>query len=139
MEVQARLNTRIRFADVGTKIPHSQYMISSDCSFARFSQREIYGTVELVLVDHWTGAAGLHHILDHPHKGIVQFTRYLLIIDCISYSLQESSNTKCNQTLTNTPVLLPSILFSIPFDFFASVVEIVLVECLKWRTLITRP
>jgi len=81
--------------------------MSSDCSYDRFSQREIYYTLEFDLVDHYTGAPALRHILDNPNEAMVQFTRYLLIIGFISYSLHESTNMKWNQTLTNTPGLLP--------------------------------
>jgi len=52
MEIIARLKTRIPFTDVDTTVPHIQYTMSSDCIFDRFSQREIYGTAEMDLVDH---------------------------------------------------------------------------------------
>jgi len=97
------------------------------------------GTAEFDSVDHYTDTPAVHRILDHLNQDTVQFTRHLLIIDYITCSSQKSTNTKWNRTLTNTPGLLPSALFSIPFDFFASVGEIVLLECLKSRTLITLP
>jgi len=46
---------------------------------------------------------------------------------------------KCNHTLTNTPGLLKSACVSIPFDYCASVGEIVLVEYLMRHTLISLP
>jgi len=79
--------TWISFADFGITIPLGQYTINRDCSFDSFLQREIYGTVQFDLVDHYTGAPAFHHILDPPNQALVQFTRYLLIIDFISYSL----------------------------------------------------
>jgi len=46
----------------------------------------MYGTAEFDLVDQLTGAPGFHHILDYPDDAVLQFTRYLFIIDFISYS-----------------------------------------------------
>jgi hypothetical protein len=83
-----RLKTRIPFADVGTTIPLRQYTISRVCSFNSFSQREIYGTTEFESVNHYTGTPAFDHILDSPNQAVVQFTRYLLMIDFISYSVQ---------------------------------------------------
>ena len=59
----------------------------SDSSFDRLTQRGMYGTAEFDLVDHETSTTAFHHILDHPNEAMVQFTRYLLIIDLNSYSL----------------------------------------------------
>jgi len=85
MEAQAPLKTRILFAAVGTTIPLGQYTISRDFSLESFSQREIYGTAQFDLVNHSTGAPAFHHILAPPNQALVQFTRYLLIIDFIAY------------------------------------------------------
>jgi len=99
----------------------------------------MYGTSEFDLVDHYTGAPAFHHIFDYPNEAMLHFTRSLGIIDFITYSSRWSTNTKWNRTLTNTPRLLTSAFFSIPFDYFASVGEIVLFECLKRRPLNTLP
>jgi len=139
MEVQALLKIRIPCVDVGTTIPHGQYMMSSVCRFDRCWQREIYGTAEFDLVAHQTGAPVFHRILDCPNDATVQLTRHLLIIDLISHSLHYSNDTKSNPTLTNIPGLLPSASFSIPFAYFASVGEILLVEWLQRHTLSTLP
>ena len=88
MEIQAGRRTQIPFADVDRRIPHQRYMMRHDSSFDRFSEAEIYGTAEYNLVNHSTSAPATHHVLDYTNEAIVQFTRYLFIIDFISYSLQ---------------------------------------------------
>jgi len=77
LDDQAHLKTRILVSDLGITLPDVQYTMkmSSDCSFDRFSQREIYSTAAFELVDQPSGAPALHHILGHPHGTMVQFTR----------------------------------------------------------------
>jgi len=74
-----------------------------DGSFVKLTQREMYGIAETDLVDHSTGAPASYHILEHPIEAMVQFTRYLLIIDFITYSSLSTTDTKWNQALRNTP------------------------------------
>jgi hypothetical protein len=131
------LKTWILFANLSITIPDEQYTISSDGSIDGVSQYEIYGTTEFHYVDQSTGAPPVHHILDYCNEEIVQFTRYWFIIDFISCSLLSSTNMQCNCTQTKTPGFLPSDLFPMPFDYFASVGEIELVECFNRHTLIT--
>jgi hypothetical protein len=85
MEVQAHLKSQNTIRDVSTKIPHGQFTITSECTFNGLSEHEVYGTVDLDLFDYSTGALNFHDILDHANEEIVQYTRDLLIIDCISY------------------------------------------------------
>jgi len=60
--------------------------IICDSSFVKFTLREMYGIAEIDLVDHQSGAPASHHILEHPDEAMLQFPRYLLIVDFISYS-----------------------------------------------------
>jgi len=88
MEVQAHLITGILIAEFGITIPHRQYTMKMicDCNFVKLTQREMYSTTEFDLVDHQTGAPAFHYILEHPNEAMLPFTRYVLIIDFISYS-----------------------------------------------------
>jgi hypothetical protein len=60
--------------------------MTCDSSIFKLTQREMYGIIEIDLVDHLTSAPAFHHIQEHPNEAILQFTRYLLIIDYILYS-----------------------------------------------------
>jgi hypothetical protein len=114
MEVQAHLMTGISFALFGIKIPHGEYTmkIISDCSLVQLTQGEMSGTAQLDQVDQTTGAPAFHHILEYTNEDMLLFTRYLVIIDFISYSSLQSTNTKYHRALTNIPhehYLLPTI------------------------------
>jgi hypothetical protein len=88
MEVQVHLITGILFPDFGITIPHGQYTMKTTCgcSLVKVTQREMYSTTEIDLVDNYTDSPTIHHILEHPNKAMLKFTRYLLIIDFIVYS-----------------------------------------------------
>ena len=119
---------------------HGQYMMKmSGDSSSTDSHTENYTAARNFT---WSTIKLAHLVfitLDHPNEAMIQFTWYQFIIAIISYSSLQSSNTKWIRTLTNAPGLLNCAIFSISFAYFASVGEIVLVEWLKRRTLISLP